>query len=92
MDPLFDFTIYGIQVYPVLIFWELCHTLENSSKISPDGLQIYEQVSITLCTILTLTAQDEETAKKPHEGVRHLCKGMIANLFKFIDEHLYFRL
>ena len=25
-------------------------------KVSPDGLQIYEQVSITLCTILTLNS------------------------------------
>ena len=38
------------------------------------------------------TAQDKETAKKPHEGVRYLCKGMIDNLFKLIDEHLCFRL
>ena len=30
---------------------------QNSfNKVSPDGLQIYEQVSITLCTILTLNS------------------------------------
>ena len=82
IDPLFVFTIYGIQVCPVLILpwapqklcssrkdwrqqklsasressWELCHTFKNSSIISRGGLQIYEQVSITLCTILTLNS------------------------------------
>jgi len=25
-------------------------------KVSPDGLRIYEQVSITLCTVLTLNS------------------------------------
>ena len=30
--------------------------LKNFQKMSPDGLQIYEQVSIALCTILTLNS------------------------------------
>jgi hypothetical protein len=29
-------------------------------KVSPDGLQIYEQVSTTLCTILTLNSPRQE--------------------------------
>ena len=36
-------------------------------KVSPDGLQIYEQVSTILCTVLTLNSQDKETANKPHD-------------------------
>ena len=87
MDPLFDFTINGMQVCPVLILsWapqrllavgktegRYCPGEDNKSwvpreshpgnfamfsktfqKVSPDGLQIYEQVSTSLCTALTL--------------------------------------
>ena len=36
--------------------------------------------------------QDMEIAKKPHEGVRQLSKGMLTDLFRFIDEYLCFRL
>ena len=89
MDHLFDFTIYGIQVCPVLILpWppqrlvvvgkikgSYCPSKEIQveclkrvilgtspcfqkffQKVSPDGLQIYEQVTTTLCTILTLNS------------------------------------
>ena len=90
LDPLFDFTIYVMQVCSVLILpwapqklyvvvgktegrycpgkdskhWVLRENhlenfamfLKNFQKMSPDGLQIYEQVSIALCTILTLNS------------------------------------
>ena len=89
MDPLFDFTINRIQVYPVLILpWapqrlvvvgkikgKHCLGKEiqdeclervilgalpcfqtSFKKVSPDGLRIYEQVSTTLCTVLTLNS------------------------------------
>ena len=104
MDPLFDFTIYGIQVWPVLSYIELHKGLQQqgrskastalvrkykmsasrelswsfamfsknlSKKVSPDGLWIYEQVSTTLCTVLTLNSPRQgDSYKKPHEGVR----------------------
>ena len=39
------------------VILELCHGFKNiSKKVSPDGLQIYEQVSTTLCTVLTLNS------------------------------------
>ena len=39
------------------VILELCHVFKNLlKKVSPDGLRIYEQVSTTLCTILTLNS------------------------------------
>ena len=35
---------------------ELCHVFKIFQKVSPDGLRIYEQVSTTLCTYLTLNS------------------------------------
>jgi hypothetical protein len=44
--------------------------LKSFKKVSPDGLRIYEQVSTTLCTVLTLTSPRQGDSYKAHEGVR----------------------
>ena len=44
--------------------WELCHILKIFQKVPPDGLRIYEQVSTTLCTVLTLNSPRQGDSKK----------------------------